>query len=67
MSTYTAVIHREKNIFVAECSELGVVSQGDSMDSAIENLKEATEIYLEEFPEQKPSQTFITTFTMVHA
>jgi predicted RNase H-like HicB family nuclease len=35
---------------VAECPEVGTVSQGETPDEAIANLKEATELYLEEFP-----------------
>ncbi|MFC2076608.1 type II toxin-antitoxin system HicB family antitoxin [candidate division KSB1 bacterium] len=48
--TFTAVLHQENNLFVAECPEIGTVSQGNSIDEAIANLKEATELYLEEFP-----------------
>ncbi len=48
--TYTAVVHREDTWYVAECPEVGVVSQGKSIGEAITNLKEATELYLEEFP-----------------
>ena len=47
--TFTAVIHTEKDIYVAECPEVGTVSQGYTIDEAINNLKEATELYLEEF------------------
>ena len=47
--TLTAVIHKEENIYVAECSEVGTISQGYTMEEAIANLKEATELYLEEF------------------
>lgn len=36
--------------FVARCIELGVVSQGRTYDEALANLKEAAELYLEEFP-----------------
>lgn len=49
--TFTAVIHREDGIFVADCPEVGTVSQGSSVDEALVNLKEATELYLEEFPQ----------------
>jgi len=49
--TLTAVIHREDGIFVADCPEVGTVSQGSSVDEALANLKEATELYLEEFPQ----------------
>jgi len=48
--TFTAVIHREQDLYVAECPEVGTVSQGFTIEEAITNLKEATELYLEEFP-----------------
>ena len=48
--TLTAVIHREDDLYVAECPEVGTASQGYTIEEAIENLKEATELYLEEFP-----------------
>ena len=46
--TFTAVIHREDDIYVAECPEVGTVSQGYTIEEALANLKEATELYLEE-------------------
>jgi predicted RNase H-like HicB family nuclease len=48
--TLTAVIHQEDDLYVAECPEVGSVSQGRTMEEALANLKEATELYLEEFP-----------------
>lgn len=48
--TNTAIIHKEENIYVAECPEIGTVSQGYSFEESIANTKEATELYLEEFP-----------------
>jgi predicted RNase H-like HicB family nuclease len=48
--TLTAVLHREEDLYVAECREVGTVSQGQTVEDAIANLKEATELYLEEFP-----------------
>lgn len=62
MNTYTAIIHREGEFFVALCPETGTVSQGSSIEEAIENLKEATELYLEEFPLSPISRSLITTF-----
>ncbi len=35
--TFTAVIHKEENIFVANCPEIGTVSQGESLEEAIAN------------------------------
>ena len=50
MSTFTAVLHKEDDLYVAECPEVGTFSQGGSVEVAVSNLKEATELYLEEFP-----------------
>ncbi len=47
--TYAAVVHCEEAWCVAECPEVGVVSQGKNIEDAIANLREATELYLEEF------------------
>ncbi|MCC6025511.1 MAG: type II toxin-antitoxin system HicB family antitoxin [Caldimicrobium sp.] len=46
MRTFTAVIYKESDIYVAECPEVGTVSQGYTIEGAIVNLKEATELYL---------------------
>jgi predicted RNase H-like HicB family nuclease len=46
-----ARIQREDEWFVAECPEIGTVSQGTTEAEALANLKEATELYLEEFPQ----------------
>ncbi len=48
MNTFTAMLHREGDIYVAECPEVGTVSQGMTIEEALANLKEATELYLEE-------------------
>ena len=47
--TFTAVIRREGSLFVSTCPEVGSFSQGETMEEALENLKEATVLYLEEF------------------
>ena len=49
---YTAVSTREKKWYVAHCVELGVVSQGGTIEDAQANLKEAVELYLESFGTQ---------------
>ena len=58
----TAVLHEDDDMYVAECPEVGTVSQGNTIEEAVENLKEATELYLEEFPLKKDVKSFITTF-----
>jgi predicted RNase H-like HicB family nuclease len=50
MRTFTAVLFREEDMYVAECPEVGTVSQGRTVEGAVANLKEATELYLEEAP-----------------
>jgi predicted RNase H-like HicB family nuclease len=50
MKTFTAVLHQEDDLYVAECPEVGTVSQGRTIEEAVNNLKEATELYLQEFP-----------------
>lgn len=60
--TFTAVIYREDDLYVAECPEIGTVSQGYTIEEAIANLKEATELYLEEFPLEEVSKPLMTTF-----
>ena len=46
---FTAVISKEERWYVAHCVELGVVSQGKTIEEAQANLKEAVELYLESF------------------
>lgn len=60
--SFTAVLHKEDDIYVAECPEVGTVSQGYTIEEAITNVKETTELYLEEFPLKKVSRPFMTTF-----
>ncbi len=42
--------------------EVGTFSQGTTIEEAVNNLKEATELYLEEFPMEKEIRSIITTF-----
>jgi predicted RNase H-like HicB family nuclease len=53
VQTFTAVIHKEDDLYIADCPEVGTVSQGHTVEEAVANLKEATELYLEEFPLRK--------------
>ncbi|MCX5888801.1 MAG: type II toxin-antitoxin system HicB family antitoxin [Deltaproteobacteria bacterium] len=49
---FIAIITREENWYVAYCVELGVVSQGRTIEESKANLKEAVELYLESFGEE---------------
>jgi predicted RNase H-like HicB family nuclease len=64
--TLTAVLHREEDLFVAECPEIGTVSQGYTLEEALANLREATELYLEEFPIPETDRSFLTTFEVTY-
>lgn len=46
-SSYTAIIEKEGNLYVALCPELDVASQGATVEEATTNLKEAVELFLE--------------------
>lgn len=58
----TAIVHQEDDLYVAQCPEVGTVSQGYTIEEAIANLKEATELYLEDFPLPKVTRPILTTF-----
>ena len=45
---FTAAITREGQWYVARCLEVEVSSQGESLDQAIDSLREALELYFEE-------------------
>jgi predicted RNase H-like HicB family nuclease len=67
VGTFTAVLHREGDLYVAECPEVGTVSQGKTVEEAVANLKEATELYLEEFPPENPGRPLVTVFEAPYA
>ena len=46
--TLTAAVHQEEEWYIARCLELDVASQGESLEQALVNLREAVEAYLEE-------------------
>ncbi len=65
MKSFTAIIKKGEKQFVALCSELDVVSQGYTVEEALDNLKEAVELYIEEMgiPEEITSNdTIIVNF-----
>jgi predicted RNase H-like HicB family nuclease len=64
--TLTATIRRENDGFVALCPELDIASQGDSIEEARANLKEAVELFLEsahpnEINERLDTEIYVTT------
>jgi predicted RNase H-like HicB family nuclease len=43
----TANVWREDDMFIAQCLEFDVASQGHSVEEALDNLREAVELFLE--------------------
>ncbi len=48
--------------FTALNPETGTITQGESVEEALTNLRESTELYLEEFPIVTSGQPLVTTF-----
>ena len=67
--TLTAVLTPDPDGgFVAFNPETGTTSQGETIPEALANLKEATELYLEEFPTAASAgHAWLTTFEVTHA
>jgi len=45
--TLTAKVWREDEMFIAQCLEFDVASQGDTVEEALGNLREAVRLHLE--------------------
>jgi predicted RNase H-like HicB family nuclease len=67
IGTFTAVLHKEGDLYVADCPEVGTVSQGKTVEEALANLKQATELYLEEFPPENAGPPLVTVFEARYA
>jgi hypothetical protein len=51
MSTFTAVLHKEDDLYVAEYLKRVRYIQGRIMNDAVSSHSEVTEVYHEEFPQ----------------
>ncbi|MCZ7637440.1 MAG: type II toxin-antitoxin system HicB family antitoxin [Verrucomicrobia bacterium] len=69
MKRLTAIIYQgdSKRWLVAFNPETGTTSQGRTVEQALANLKEATELFLEEQQLPEWSAAFLTTFEVAHA
>jgi predicted RNase H-like HicB family nuclease len=61
----TALIEREGNGYVSLCPELDIASQGESVEAARDNLREALELFFEsaspeEIKQRLRDEVFIT-------
>lgn len=69
--SYTAIVEKEGSGYIALCPELDVASQGETVESATANLKEAVELFLEcadpaEVERRHHTQVFVTRFEAAH-
>ncbi len=48
--------------YIAFNPETGTTTQGETVEEALNNLREATQLYLEEFPLSATGRPFLTTF-----
>ena len=60
------ITEAEEGGFVALNPETGTTTQGESLEEAMENLKEATSLYLQEFPMKIQTPPVLTTFEVSH-
>ena len=58
---YNVIIQKEEEWYVAKCLDNSVASQGKTIEEALNNLKEAIELYNESEEAVKPKEIFITT------
>ena len=70
--SFTAVLEKEGDGFVALCPEVDVASQGETVESAVANLREAVELFLEcaspeEVKSRSHNEVFVTRFEAVYA
>lgn len=71
MHSYTAIVEKEGDAYVALCPELDVASQGASIEQATANLKEAVELIFEcaeprEIARRQHSEVYVIRFEVVH-
>jgi predicted RNase H-like HicB family nuclease len=59
-ATFTAAVHQEEGWYVARCRELDVASQGETLDDALANLREAVDLYLEELVEPTRATSLVS-------
>lgn len=53
--------------FVALNPETGTTTQGETIEEAVENLREATELFLAEFPLTSKGPPVVTIFTVAES
>jgi predicted RNase H-like HicB family nuclease len=64
---FTAIIEEEDDTYVALCPELDIASQGGSIENALDNLREAVDLFLQaadpkEVQDRRRGHIFVTQF-----
>jgi predicted RNase H-like HicB family nuclease len=54
----TALIEKEGDGFVSLCPEFDIASQGETIEEATSNLKEAVELFLETAPREEVNERY---------
>lgn len=62
MELSAVLIPAQEGGYVAYNPETGTTTQGDTVEEALANLREATELYLEEFPLSVTGRPLLTSF-----
>ncbi|MHC5612597.1 MAG: type II toxin-antitoxin system HicB family antitoxin, partial [Nostoc sp.] len=65
--SFAVLIYKEDDMYIAECPEVGTVDQGKTIEQAIASLREATQLYLEEFPLPETSPRYMTSIEITYA
>ncbi|NEQ72793.1 MAG: type II toxin-antitoxin system HicB family antitoxin [Okeania sp. SIO2D1] len=65
--SFTAILYKEDDMYIAECPEVGTVDQGKTIEEALANLKEATKLYLEECPIPETTPRLVTSIEVSYA
>ena len=70
--SFTAILEKEGDGYVALCPELDVASQGSTIEDAMVSLREAVELFLEcaspdEVAQRLHGEVFVTRFEAVYA
>ena len=58
---YNVMIQKEEEWYVAKCLDNNVASQGKTIEEALQNLREALELYLQNEEIVQPKETYLTT------
>lgn len=58
---YNVIVQKEEEWYVAKCIDNSIASQGKSIEEALNNLKEAIELYYQDKKPIMPKQVLVTT------